>query len=400
MTRRYRTMVAAALAASLLAVPGTASADPSAGPSSSEPRHEPSASQSPDEPSPSHPDEPSPSDSDSASPSESPSERPPSPSDPSGKPRPGKPKPDKPGPDKPGPAKPKPSSGPSGAPAEPLPWLRLPRGANLDTARLHLIHERIVYLHETIDRSGHDADQLIGDLVGLADTIGATLAEADARWGLPATGADPASLLQGVAARGDLPDTDRREAAELAALVGGLAADMRVRQEAATVVTGAVDGADEEIERLEDEAATLRGEIERPRRGSLQAPVAGPVLSGHGARHDPYYHRWQVHEGIDIAAPPGRTVHAAAAGTVVYAAENGGYGLLTCIDHGSIDGQSVWTCYAHQSRLDVHKGQRIDAGAAIGLVGSTGASTGPHLHFEVRVNGGSVDPLPWLAADH
>ncbi|GIG68733.1 M23 family metallopeptidase [Phytomonospora endophytica] len=385
MTRRHRPILAAALAVALLAPPGTASADPRAEPSASERRDEPSASPSLDEPSPSEPETPSPSDSGSPSPSATPSA---TPSKDSPSPTPSRRS-----------KTPKPSSSPepSAAPAEPLPWLRLPKGTNDDTARLKRIRERIVYLHETIDRSGHDADEVIADLVGLADTLGTALSDADARWGLPATGTDPAVLLQGVAARGDLSDGERREAADLAVLIGRLAADMHLRQTTAEAITEAVSGADEEIERLEDEASVLRGEVERPRRGSLQPPLAGPVVSGHGPRYDPYYHRWQVHEGIDIAAPSGQPVHAAAAGTVVYAAENGGYGLLTCIDHGSLDAQSLWTCYAHQSRIEVDKGQRVAVGEEIGRVGSTGASTGPHLHFEVRVDGDSVDPLPWLA---
>ncbi|HEY1176848.1 MAG TPA: peptidoglycan DD-metalloendopeptidase family protein, partial [Phytomonospora sp.] len=356
---------------------GTASADPRDEPSASghDHGHEPSASPSGEDPSPSEPEPPSPSPSDSGSPS------------PTKRPKPPKPKPS-PTPSA-TPAKP---AGPSG----PLPWLSLPDETKRETARLKRIRERIVYLHETIDRSEHDADQVIDGLVGLADTIGASLADADTRWGLPATGADPAALLGDVASRSDLSERDRREAAELASLIGELASDMRVRQDAAEAITAAVSGADDEIERLEDEAATLRGEVERPRRGSLEAPVAGPVVSGHGPRYDPYYHRWQVHEGIDIAAAAGQAVHAAAAGKVVYAAENGGYGLLTCIDHGTIDTQSLWTCYAHQSKIGVHRGQRVATGEEIGRVGSTGASTGPHLHFEVRVDGDSVDPLPWL----
>ncbi|OLE25575.1 MAG: hypothetical protein AUG44_15570 [Actinobacteria bacterium 13_1_20CM_3_71_11] len=105
---------------------------------------------------------------------------------------------------------------------------------------------------------------------------------------------------------------------------------------------------------------------------------------------------WQLHPGIDIAAAPGTPIYAAAAGRVTRAGWYGGYGNYTCIEHGQFDGQRLSTCYGHQSTLLVTPGQQVAAGQVLGLVGSTGASTGPHLHFEVRLDGRPVDPLPWL----
>ncbi|WP_051110400.1 M23 family metallopeptidase [Longispora albida] len=130
--------------------------------------------------------------------------------------------------------------------------------------------------------------------------------------------------------------------------------------------------------------------------GKLLRPVPGTVNSPFGDRDDPYYHRWQLHAGIDLDAAMGTPIRAAAAGVVSQAGSNDGYGLFTCIDHGQLDGDRLTTCYAHQSRLGVEPGQEIRAGAIIGWAGSTGASTGPHVHFEVRLAGQPVDPVPWL----
>ncbi|HEY7705865.1 MAG TPA: peptidoglycan DD-metalloendopeptidase family protein [Gaiellaceae bacterium] len=114
-------------------------------------------------------------------------------------------------------------------------------------------------------------------------------------------------------------------------------------------------------------------------------PVGGPVVSGYGWR-------WgRMHEGIDIAAGYGTPIHAAAAGNVIYAGWMGGYGNLIIIDHGN----GVATAYAHQSSFVVGGGT-VGQGQTIGYVGCTGHCFGPHLHFEVRVNGAAVDPLGYL----
>ena len=99
-----------------------------------------------------------------------------------------------------------------------------------------------------------------------------------------------------------------------------------------------------------------------------------------------------MHEGIDIAAPIGTPIWAAAAGTVIYAGWLSGYGSLVLVDHGN----GLATAYAHASAILVVLGQQVSQGETIALVGSTGHSTGPHLHFEVRINGVAVDPLLYL----
>ncbi len=119
---------------------------------------------------------------------------------------------------------------------------------------------------------------------------------------------------------------------------------------------------------------------------SLSWPVAGPVTSGFGTR-------WgRMHEGIDIAVASGTAVHAAAAGTVVYAGWLGGYGNIVVIDHGN----GLSTAYGHNSSLRVAQGVSVTTGTVIALSGNTGHSTGPHVHFEVRVNGVPVDPTRYL----
>jgi len=121
-------------------------------------------------------------------------------------------------------------------------------------------------------------------------------------------------------------------------------------------------------------------------------PVAAPVTSGFGMRVHPVTGAPRLHAGLDLGAPTGTPIRAAAGGTVVFAGVMGGYGNTVDVRHP--DGTT--TRYAHQSRILVRSGQQVAAGQAIGLVGSTGASTGPHLHFEVRTPTGPIDPHTWL----
>jgi murein DD-endopeptidase MepM/ murein hydrolase activator NlpD len=125
-------------------------------------------------------------------------------------------------------------------------------------------------------------------------------------------------------------------------------------------------------------------------------PTAGWKSSDFGNRYDPYYKVWQLHAGTDIAAPSGQAIYAAADGQVVRTGWYGGYGNYTCISHGNYQGKDLSTCYGHQSAILVSAGQRVRRGELIGRVGTTGASTGSHLHFEVRRNGTPENPLPWL----
>jgi murein DD-endopeptidase MepM/ murein hydrolase activator NlpD len=127
--------------------------------------------------------------------------------------------------------------------------------------------------------------------------------------------------------------------------------------------------------------------------GALQWPVAGNVTSGFGERKNPLGAGDDFHPGLDIAAETGTPIAAAAAGRVISAGPDGGYGNLIVLDNGN----GVTTRYAHCSQILARVGEIVGAGQTIGAVGSTGASTGPHLHFEVRVGDKPVDPAQYLA---
>ncbi|MFT3970168.1 MAG: peptidoglycan DD-metalloendopeptidase family protein [Micropruina sp.] len=125
-------------------------------------------------------------------------------------------------------------------------------------------------------------------------------------------------------------------------------------------------------------------------------PVNAPAGSPFGLRYHPILHVWRMHRGTDFGAACGTPIRAAASGRVASAYRQGGFGNYTVIDHGRIRGKYVSTGYAHQSRIVVHTGQRVRQGQLIGYVGTTGLSTGCHLHLQVYVNGGVVNPMNWL----
>ncbi len=163
-------------------------------------------------------------------------------------------------------------------------------------------------------------------------------------------------------------------------------------------------------ERQREEAARRAAEEEQRRRAAQLAgreappetsagapatfswPASGPITSPFGMRSDPLGHGFRMHSGIDIGAPMGSTITAAASGRIIFAGWYGGYGNAIIIDHG---GQTS-TLYGHCSQLFVADGQDVERGQAIAAVGSTGESTGPHLHFEIRVNGIPVEPTSRL----
>ena len=126
--------------------------------------------------------------------------------------------------------------------------------------------------------------------------------------------------------------------------------------------------------------------------GRMIVPAAGPRTSDFGPRTHPVTGALRLHAGIDIGAATGTPIRAAAAGVVTFAGSLSGYGTTVTIDHGG----GVTTLYAHQSGTAVHAGQPVSAGDVIGRIGSTGVVTGPHLHFEVRVDGAAQDPAGWL----
>ncbi|MCU1463604.1 MAG: metalloendopeptidase-like rane protein [Acidimicrobiales bacterium] len=127
--------------------------------------------------------------------------------------------------------------------------------------------------------------------------------------------------------------------------------------------------------------------------GVLAVPIPGaPITSGFGPRLHPIFGDMRMHTGVDFGATSGTPIHAAADGVVVSAGVLGGYGNATVIDHG----KSLATLYGHQSLIIVRAGDKVQRGQVIGFVGCTGNCTGPHLHFEVRIAGTPVDPMPYL----
>jgi murein DD-endopeptidase MepM/ murein hydrolase activator NlpD len=172
----------------------------------------------------------------------------------------------------------------------------------------------------------------------------------------------------------------------------------------------ALDRIDDQVGHLEEIQADLQAKIQEqiaaasglstlpagpmsaPSAAGLIWPVDGLITSGFGPRSSPGGVGSTNHEGIDFGVPEGTPIRAAKGGTVIIASYQGGYGNYTCIDHGG----GLSTCYGHQSSFAVSAGQSVDQGQIIGYSGNTGASTGPHLHFEVRINGVAQDPMGYL----
>jgi murein DD-endopeptidase MepM/ murein hydrolase activator NlpD len=161
---------------------------------------------------------------------------------------------------------------------------------------------------------------------------------------------------------------------------------MEVRKQQDHLEGDVSDISEKIAEQLAQQAGVLPAGPIRPGADGLIWPVNGPVVSGFGPRWGSF------HEGIDIAVPTGTPIRAAASGSVSIAGSVGGYGNYTCVDHGG----GLSTCYAHQERILVSVGQEVAQAQVIGISDCTGHCLGPHVHFEVRVNGQAVDPLGYL----
>ncbi|MCM2293597.1 M23 family metallopeptidase [Allorhizobium sp. BGMRC 0089] len=149
-----------------------------------------------------------------------------------------------------------------------------------------------------------------------------------------------------------------------------------------------LNGLDTALDRLDAARSTVK-----------DMPFANPaptheITSPFGTRTDPLLGRLAMHPGVDFRAGIGAPIRAAGAGTVVFAGQSNGYGNMVEIDHG----QGVTTRYGHMSKLLSHVGEKVEEGQVIGLAGSTGRSTGPHLHYEIRRNGVPVNPMGFLTS--
>lgn len=190
-----------------------------------------------------------------------------------------------------------------------------------------------------------------------------------------------------------LNDPDRKLA--LVTAEAGSEEDARMEVDPAEL-TQNLDKLSAEARSQEDTLRALTGYFE-DRKALLASapsiwPVRGWVTSDFGFRLDPYTAERRLHAGLDIANAPGTTVVAPADGMVVYASQESGYGNVLVIDHGS----GIKTRYGHLSRISVHLGDRVSRGQAVAAVGNSGRSTGPHLHYEVRINGTPENPRKFI----
>jgi murein DD-endopeptidase MepM/ murein hydrolase activator NlpD len=243
-------------------------------------------------------------------------------------------------------------------------------GASAARAKIASQTARLEARLQEVERRQKAADAAVKHVVKVAQAAAAAEAEVRAQ----------------VAARGRaLAVAERHRSAEAAHY-------LRLRQESARLAAL--------IRKIEQQRrAAARRAARAGRRSSgprdngsgLSWPTSGPLTSSFGYRMHPIYHYRRLHAGIDIGAPWGQSVHAAAGGVVTFAGGMGGYGNMVLVSHGGLT-----TGYAHLSAITVRRGAHVSRGSVVGRIGSTGSSTGPHLHFETRVNGSPVNPMRYF----
>lgn len=197
-------------------------------------------------------------------------------------------------------------------------------------------------------------------------------------------------------------EVDRAEAeerrAEVDAIRAEVAAELASQEARLASINHEISHLDDHVSSLAAEAAKIEAEIAARQQpggsnpGVLAWPLPGRVTSPYGYRIHPITGTSRLHAGIDLSGSSGQAIKAAGAGTVILAEWYGGYGNTVVIDHGG----GLSTLYAHQSGLNVSRGAGVSTGDVVGYVGSTGFSTGPHLHFETREGGTPVDPMRYL----
>jgi murein DD-endopeptidase MepM/ murein hydrolase activator NlpD len=258
----------------------------------------------------------------------------------------------------------------------------------LSSTSLTDLIERIAYFESALDADA----ELVGRIKDLEAEMASRRAEVEERKEQIAS--DKLALQE---TRSRMAAMRTRQADVLAArqsaiaLKQSLLAGVRAREGRLEEVRRQLAGESSRIEALL--AARAAGASAVPGAGGQLAwPAAGEVTSGYGLRVHPIFGDRRMHTGLDIAAPQGAPVFAASGAVVAYVGALSGYGNVVALDHGG----GLATTYNHLSGSFVVSGQRVGRGDHIAAVGCTGFCTGPHLHFEVRVNGAPVDPMPYL----
>ena len=257
----------------------------------------------------------------------------------------------------------------------------------LQVASLSDLIEQIDYFRQI----GDEDRRIVNEIKGVRDAVRVARRE---------TAATKKEVEQVTAELAEKTAEQRAARDQLVAQQSALVAARDERQSLLASVRDERHEHEEDLGAMQAASASLADQIRSSQAGSSESggssgsgvsssgliwPVSGPVVSGFGPR-------WgRMHEGIDIAVPNGTAVHAAAGGTIIYAGGMGGYGNIVVIDHGN----GLATAYAHLSAIWVGGGS-VAQGQAIAASGCTGHCLGPHLHFEVRVNGSPVDPLGYL----
>ncbi|MGH7498054.1 MAG: M23 family metallopeptidase [Gemmatimonadales bacterium] len=258
-------------------------------------------------------------------------------------------------------------------------YMTVSRTADLSrTARMAQENARLV----------HELNEMHGRLVNLADTI-SRISQRDARIRVLANldPIDPQVQAAGIGGPTLVPRPIMPEDGP----------SVRKAQEIRVDLNGLIRRANLLSSSFEEAADSLASNSKRLAATPSIMPTQGWLTSAFSSmREHPILHIARPHEGIDVTAPMGSPIEAPAAGIVIDAGWETGYGNTVTIDHG----YGIVTKFAHASKLLVKKGQRVSRGQRIALVGNTGLATGPHLHYEVHVNGRPVDPLKYVLPDH
>jgi murein DD-endopeptidase MepM/ murein hydrolase activator NlpD len=244
--------------------------------------------------------------------------------------------------------------------------------------------QRAAALEAENNRLAEELGRLHGEMASLTDTI-KTIAQRDARIRLLANlePNDPSVQLAGIGGPSDPRGNDLSGMGVLGRRADEVRVDLGALIRRANLLAASFEEASDSLEHHRDRLAAMPSIM----------PTAGWLTSAFTSmRAHPILHLSRPHEGIDVSAPMGSPIQSPAAGRVVKAGWEAGYGNVVVVDHG----YGLTTKFAHASKVDGRVGQAVKRGEVIAYVGNTGLATGPHLHYEVRVNGKPVDPLRYV----